>query len=196
MDAYAHWYQVKPGDVVWDVGAHAGATTYFLAQAVGQTGHVFAFEPDARNFQYLCENISRHRLSNVTPVKKALSGSTGTVKFQADGTMSAGIREYLTYQDRGRTVEIEALSLPDACSETGGVPAYVKMDIEGAEVAVIDGAALFLRDHAVHFAIESYHLIDGEMTYKALDGLFPTIGYDVYSSDSLGQMFTWARRKQ
>jgi len=35
MDAYTHGYAPQPGDVVWDAGAHAGATAYFLAQMVG-----------------------------------------------------------------------------------------------------------------------------------------------------------------
>ena len=35
MDAYTHGYMPQPGDVVWDAGAHAGASAYFLAQMVG-----------------------------------------------------------------------------------------------------------------------------------------------------------------
>jgi FkbM family methyltransferase len=194
MDAYTHWYSVQPGDTVWDAGAHAGATAYFLAQSVGPNGRVYAFEPDAGNYEYLIENIARHHLDNVIPVRKALSRATGTVAFQADGTMSAGIREHLLYADRGQTVDVESIALPDACKEFG-VPAFVKMDIEGAEVAVIEGATEFLKDHAIHFAIESYHPVDGELTYHALERIFPSIGYEVSSADCFGQMFTWARKR-
>jgi hypothetical protein len=45
----------------------------------------------------------------------------------------------------------------------------------------------------VNFAIESYHRVDGEYTYKKLDPLFAEIGYDYTSSDIFKQMFTWAR---
>ena len=41
---------------------------------------------------------------------------------------------------------------------------YVKMDIEGAEVAVIQSSQEFLRAHSVNFAIESYHRVNGELT--------------------------------
>ena len=41
MDAYTASYRPGEGDVVWDVGAHAGMTTYFLSQMVGATGRVY-----------------------------------------------------------------------------------------------------------------------------------------------------------
>jgi FkbM family methyltransferase len=194
MEAYTAWYQPGPGDVVWDAGAHAGATSYFLSQAVGPTGKVYAFEPDESNYAYLLKNIEMHGLTNVIPVKKGLAGKTGKVVFQADGTMSAGIQDYLLYSERGNSVEIDAISLPDACVEFGSVPAYVKMDIEGAEVAVIEGAAEFLKEHPISFAIESYHpLAEGQLTYEVLDRIFPEIAYQVESSARFGQMFTWAK---
>ncbi len=195
MDAYTHWYSPKAGDVVWDAGAHAGATTYFLSQMVGSAGKVYAFEPDEINYSYLIRNLEMHRAQNVIPVAYALDGSTGSVAFQGDGTMSAGIRGYLVYSGDRQTRMVPTLSLADACQKLGQVPTYIKMDIEGAEVAVICEAGEFLRKNPVHFAIESYHRVGGEYTYKALDEFFPSIGYEVESSDRFGQMFTWARPK-
>jgi FkbM family methyltransferase len=52
-------------------------TAYRLAKMVGPTGRVYAFEPDETNFEYLLLNIEMHGLSNVTPVKAALSDKTG-----------------------------------------------------------------------------------------------------------------------
>ena len=91
-DAYTHGYMPKPGDVVWDAGAHAGASAYFLAQMVGPSGKAYAFEPDQGNYKYLLQNIELHNLHNVKPVKKALAGSTGIAEFCMDGSMSAGLQ--------------------------------------------------------------------------------------------------------
>jgi FkbM family methyltransferase len=193
MDAYTHSYRPGPGDVVWDAGAHAGATSYFLAQLVGPLGKVYAFEPDDLNYEYLTRNIELNGLRNVIPVKKALAGTTGTAEFNMDGTMSAGLSEYLVYSEESRFKTVSTISLQDACEELGEVPKYVKMDIEGAEVAMIDSAQTFLKGHPIHFAIESYHRIDGELTYKPLERLFSNIGYGVRSSNEFGQMFTWAQ---
>jgi FkbM family methyltransferase len=192
-DAYTHGYIPKPGDVVWDAGAHAGASAYFLAQMVGPSGKVYAFEPDENNYKYLLRNIELHKLQNVIPVKKALSGSSGTAEFCMDGSMSAGLSDYLTYSEKAMYQTVETVSFADACTELGEVPAYVKMDIEGAEVVTLESSKEFLKSHPVNFAIESYHLVDGELTWKPLEKLFSSIGYKVWSSDKFGQMFTWAQ---
>lgn len=192
MDAYTHRYEPSAGDVVWDAGAHAGATAYFLSQMVGETGRVFAFEPDAANYQYLLRNIDGNTLHNVTPLTKALAGKTGTAKFIMDGTMDSGIDEFLVYKGPGEVKDVVTLSIADACAELGSVPQFIKMDIEGAEIAAIEGSADFIRTHPIHFSIESYHRVDGEYTFRALHRIFTTLGYRVESSAEFGQMFTWA----
>jgi FkbM family methyltransferase len=195
IQAYTHWYVPRLGDVVWDVGAHAGATTYFFSRFVGPEGRVYAFEPDDRNYEYLLRNIAMHQMTNVVPVKKALADHTGTTTFHMDGTMNAGIAEYLVYKETGRDHVVPTIDVADACEEFGSVPAFIKMDIEGAEVAVVRGAESFLKRHPIHFAIETYHRLNYEYTYKTLERLFPAIGYEVMSSNQWGQMFTWARPK-
>jgi FkbM family methyltransferase len=137
MDAYTASYRPQPGDVVWDVGAHAGMTAYFLAQMVGPAGKVFAFEPDETNYEFLLRNIEMHRLANVTPVKAALSDKTGTASFCMDGTMSAGLSDTLSYSDAKNIKVVKTLSLRDACERYGCVPNYAKLDIEGAELSVV-----------------------------------------------------------
>ena len=192
MDAYTHWYLPGAGDVVWDAGAHAGASSYFLAQLVGPSGKVYAFEPDDDNFEYLLRNIEMHHLTNVVPVRKALCDKTGSATFHMDGTMNSGIGDYLTYSSAGRVKKVPTLSIADACSELGAVPAYIKMDIEGAELVSIRAAADFLKSHPIQFAIET-HLVNKEYTDKPLERLFRTFDYEVSSSNWKGQTFTWAR---
>jgi len=98
--------------------------------------------------------------------------------------------------NRSGDVEVE-VTTPDECLRQWNILGreidLLKMDIEGAEVAMIDSAQSFLKTHPIHFAIESYHRIDGELTYKPLERLFSSIGYSVRSSNEFGQMFTWAQ---
>ena len=192
MTTYVEHYLPQPDDIVWDVGAHAGASAYFFAQMVGPSGRVYAFEPDEDNYSYLIKNIELHGLRNVIPVKTALSGETGTATFNMDGTMAAGLSEFVEYTDSQTSRTVATRTLQDACAEIGSVPNYVKMDIEGAELAVIRGSLSYLKDHSIHFAIESNHKVGGEYTRGPLEALFSQIGYQVKSSDESGEFMTWA----
>jgi len=192
MEAYTAGYSPQVGDVVWDVGAHAGMTAYFLAQMVGPTGKVYAFEPDETNYKFLLRNIEMHQLANVTPVKAALSDKTGTATFCMDGTMSAGLSDFLSYSAAENNRLVETLSLQDACKRFGAVPNYIKMDIEGAELSVVRSSVDFLKENSIHLSIESNHIVDGKFTSVPLEELLGSAGYRAWSSDRYGQLFTWA----
>jgi FkbM family methyltransferase len=190
---YTQWYTPQPGDLVFDIGAHAGFTAIMFARMVGPSGRVVAFEPDASSLACLEKNIGDQRISNVTIVPKAIDAKTGTAFFNADGTMGAGLVEHSIYGHTGQPTAVETLSLPDACGQFG-VPQFVKMDIEGAELAVIRSAAEFLKAHRVHLAFDSYHrLKDGRYTWMLLEPMLRSLGYEVESSTDFGQMFTWAK---
>jgi FkbM family methyltransferase len=191
MDAYTAVYQPQPGDVVWDAGAHGGVTSYFLSQMVGPAGKVFAFEPDDHTYEYLLRNIELHKLENVVPVKKALAGKTGTAPFSMDGTVGAGIAGFVQCADKQKVREVETISFADACSEFG-IPTFVKMDVEGVEADVIQGALPFLKEHPVRLAIETEHRIDREFTSVPITRMLTEIGYSVSSSSIDGVRFTWA----
>jgi len=196
MDAYTHWYRPKPGDTVWDAGAHAGASVCFLSRLVGDTGKVVAFEPDDLCYGFLEKNIELHGLKNVVTVRKALSDKRGWARFVMDGTLAAGISDFVKYSDEKRIVAVPTLSIEDACNELSAVPDYVKMDIEGAELAAIRGSLDFLRSHTIEFVIESNHWVNGKLTWKPLEDMFGSIAYEVKSSGEFLQMFTWARPRR
>ncbi len=192
MDAYTAAYRPQAGDVVWDAGAHAGMTAYFLAQMVGPSGKVFAFEPDDTNYEFLLRNIEMHGLANVTPVKAALSDKTGTAAFCMDGTMSAGLSDTLSYSAAKNIKVVETLSLRGACERFGCVPNFAKLDIEGAELSVVASSVDFLKAHPIHLSIESNHIVDGKFTAGPLEAELGGAGYRAWSSDKYGQLFTWA----
>jgi FkbM family methyltransferase len=189
---YTKHYCPQAGEIVFDLGANAGATAYFLAQMVGPSGRVYAFEPDDCNYSYLLKNIEYHKLSNVVPIKKALGAHTGTQAFHMDGTLASGMADLVQYPTVGPVRTVETLTLADACRECNAMPTFIKMDVEGAEIAIVSECADFLKNHPIHFAIDSCHIVDGSMTYSALEKLFRGIGYDAQSTADSGSMFTWA----
>src|SRR5450759_684704 len=95
-EVYVVALDLQPGEVVFDLGAYAGASAYFLAKAVGPDGMVISFEPDELNFRYLQANIARHGLTNVRPVNKGIWSETANLEFQAEGNMGSVSYTHLT----------------------------------------------------------------------------------------------------
>ena len=147
---------IKPGMVVIDVGAHAGYYTLLAAKGVGPAGKVYAFEPEPNNHALLLKNIELNRYSNIVAEKKAVSDRVGCSVL------------YLTALDNGRhsiyqhglpergSVAVETITL-DAFLESRGWPRVnlVKIDVEGAEMAVLAGMGQLLqKSDALNLIVE------------------------------------------
>ncbi len=193
LEGYFRWYRPSAGDIVFDAGAYCGVSAYHFSTMVGESGHVYAFEPDAKNYSVLRRNIERHRLTNVTPIQLGLAGKSGIATFHSEGALGSGLAQTKARECAGTVEQIETISFEDACRRFG-VPAFAKVDIEGAEVDMLEGARQFLRSHAIQFAFDTNHTIDGVLTATAVEGIMTQCGYDATSSASMGFMTTWARK--
>jgi FkbM family methyltransferase len=184
ISAYITALKLKAGDAVVDLGAYAGATTYFLSKAVGPAGRVLAFEPDEINFRYLQENMTRHGLKNVTCVPFGIWDKEATVEFQSEGSSGSGVATILGRSSNLRKVSMITL---ERTAEILGVNriAAIKMDIEGAEMVVLKGARNFLTRHQPRLIIEP-HYIDGTLVTDELCGLMRSYGFktELLSQDS------------
>jgi FkbM family methyltransferase len=192
INDYFRWYRPAPGDCVFDIGAYCGVSTYHFSKCVGLTGRVFAFEPDPVNFGFLLRNIERHHLVNVIALNLAIAGSSGTLKFNSEATIGAGLARAMSRISLGEVIDVEALSFEEACARYG-LPRFVKIDVEGGEVEIISSAAEFIRNHQMHFVLDTSHKVDGRRNHHAIENLFTKCGYEFFSSDGSGLMTTWAR---
>ena len=193
LEGYFRWYRPRPGDVVFDAGAYCGVSTYHLSKMVGASGQVYAFEPDAKNYPILLRNIERHNLTNVTPVRLGLAGKIGTAAFHSEGALGSVLARNASRPSAGALEQIETISLEEACRRYG-VPAFAKVDIEGAEIEMLEWAKDLLRTHSIQFAFDTNHTVDGVLTAVPVERILAECGYEAASSASLGFMTTWARK--
>ncbi len=185
IEDYFRWYRPQPGDTVFDIGAYCGASAHFLSSMVGPPGRVYAFEPDPLNFTLLKRNIERHAMTNVVAVQAAIADENGEAQFFSEGALGSTIAQFSQRAPAGRECRVETITLADACARYG-VPSYAKVDIEGAEIAMLNAAVEFLRKHRIHFALDTNHHVDGVVTARGVEDIFRFCGYRAESSDSSG----------
>ncbi len=132
---------VSPGMTVCDIGANAGFYTLGLARLVGERGRVIAFEPLPRNIQKIRYHLSLNRVTNVTLNDCALSDFTGTLRFSEGESDFTG----RISQETG-DLEVHSVRLDQFLKEKSlADPALLKIDVEGAENRVLEGALELLR---------------------------------------------------
>jgi FkbM family methyltransferase len=134
---------VNAGDCCIDVGANLGYYTISLASWVGPSGLVVAFEPFPGNFAILEKNVRLNQLQNVILERSALSDCNGSLQLiygveeQFSATPSVG--GYAIEGDR-ESIQVPTRRLDDYITALGRAPDFIKIDVEGEELAVLEGA--------------------------------------------------------
>jgi len=139
---------IKPGDVVFDIGANVGPFSLIAATRVGAAGRVYAFEPGYASFARLCDNIVLNELDDrIVPVPMPLAAATGLVNFvyrSVHAGQSRHVMQSPSAEPTGRRTQFRqssfAFRLDDLARLFDLPPAnHVKLDVDGAEVQVLEG---------------------------------------------------------
>ena len=138
LDEHLH-----PGMTVVDVGAHVGFFASKAARLVGPSGRVIALEPSSENLPFLRRNTARNGSGNVVVHGIAASGKTGRREFNITGSSDSNGFYAHPLTHTVKTLEVETVRLDDLVD--GPVDA-VKIDVEGAELEVLDGMERLLRE--------------------------------------------------
>jgi FkbM family methyltransferase len=131
---------IRSGETVYDVGANIGASALPLASIVGSDGNVHCFEPQRYVYLKLCANILLNGVGNITPNRIAVSESINRIVYfpfknylKDHISGGEGIQEGSKYGNPVSTTTLDAYR-----ANTNRV-AFVKIDVEGHEVAVLRG---------------------------------------------------------
>jgi FkbM family methyltransferase len=135
--------ELSQNDCYYDVGAHAGFFALIASRFVGPSGKIVAFEADPDIADALQANLDRNAIMQATVVRAAVWSSFGRVNFQPASAASNKTQGHIASGDTTLpSFSVPAVRLDDIVFKNGcRAPRLVKMDIEGAEWAALQGAA-------------------------------------------------------
>jgi FkbM family methyltransferase len=187
---YERCFRVDEGDVVVDVGANVGVFTLKAGRQTGRKGRVIAFEPERKNYVWLCRNIGLNNFCNVLPVNVAVTDFDGIADFYVkDASVEHTLLPVTNLSYETRTVatrKIRVRRLLSVLNELGVDRVdFLKIDAEGVELEVLRGAKRLLADKRIRkVSVATYH--DKEET-KAVGTFLRSLGYLVRVFRNEGQ---------
>ncbi len=154
------------GKIVYDVGAMEGIFTLFFCKAVGEKGYVISFEPNPINYKILCKNVNLNGFKNIKIYNSALGIMNGML-FLSVLKWHRGSGTLLKNRDKsGRTISyFVAVKNLDILinSDNLPIPNFIKIDIEGFEIEVLNGMTKLLEKHKPELFIEVHDFIKDNM---------------------------------
>lgn len=150
---------IRADDVVWDVGANFGLYSMFAAKCAAC--RVVAFEPERATHKLLRRNISINGLTNVTAMEYALDREEATKIIFPSATPNPGSHSLVQrtdYRVRNSGFRINAVRGDLLIAHgTTPTPNILKIDVEGAELNVLEGLRNTLTSGSVRFLLLEVH---------------------------------------
>ncbi|QKW10882.1 FkbM family methyltransferase [Streptomyces sp. NA04227] len=140
--------RLRPGDGFVDVGANIGYYSVLASRLVGESGRVVAVEASADFHRRLLQNVRLNDCRNLRAVNAAVSDREETLKFTLASSANMGANSIVPYDGAAESVfEVDAHPLPSLLESSEIAAARViKIDVEGAEGAVVRGLLPLLPD--------------------------------------------------
>lgn len=193
---------LRPGDLHLDGGAHVGMTAMLAAYRVGKQGRVLAFEPNPDIYARLRWHVETNALTQIETFPFALSDHDDTATLVVPSTGNTGAATLGKLPARltggpkrgvGAAYDVALRrgdEVLDALHLDANAPMFIKLDVEGHEVALLMGMheTLKARRPAVLLECNVEMLPQNGSSVDALFGIFEGLGYQAYWLDA-----TWSR---
>jgi FkbM family methyltransferase len=138
--------EFAPGSTFFDIGANFGTETLYAALKPGGPARLCAFDAEFIGGYNLALNLKLNDLGHVENYAVAVGERSGFLQVSENLNYLhvAGFDKYAQSTKRVRVIAID-----DFVAETGTIPTYVKIDVDGPERAIIEGMRMTLREPAL-----------------------------------------------
>ncbi len=175
---------LDPEDLFIDIGANVGSYTILACAAKGSRG--YSFEPVPTTYLRLLENIAINSLgSRVVALNIGLSNYAGELSFTSVESCTNHVTTESEDSDNMATVKVKVCSLDSVLGDEA--PSLIKIDVEGFETPVLQGAQAALRNMALHSVIMElngsgvrYGYNEDDILNKMKDHGFSTYQYNPF----------------
>jgi len=146
---------IAPGAVILDVGANVGISAMMMARWCGTEGHIYAFEPSPAPKKLLAEHLRLNGLADrVTICDFALSDAEGMATFYASGISGKSALSDANIDQKVEAVKVPVTTIDAYCEAKKITPSLIKIDVEGFEFSVLNGARKTLKEARPSLLIE------------------------------------------
>ncbi|NMG05944.1 FkbM family methyltransferase [Brasilonema sp. UFV-L1] len=177
---------LRAGDIFVDVGANIGLYTILASNIVGQGGRVIAFEPSNQISKHLRRNLEINFIKNVKVEQIALSRENGLATWsgvmdtnEGAGSIIRNPENYTSIIEEVKTLKFDDYFVSHAFKKIR----FMKIDVEGAEMLVLQGMSQVLEKKAVEYLmieVSDYLLPTVGSSSQELFQMLQKSGYDLY----------------
>ena len=180
---------IRPGNVFFDLGAHAGYHSLYASKLVGPSGQVWSFEPNPGNAHFIRKHIDLNRAENIKVMEYAVSDVNG------ESTFDDGVNCFSGHLSENGSRKVRTISIDsEVASGQLPVPDYLKIDVEGAEFKVLSGAIETLRRRRPFVLLETHEWIPGlEPVRDECSRLLAALNYDVEATHNRFHLYARPR---
>jgi FkbM family methyltransferase len=164
---------LRPGDVLYDIGANVGVYSLIAAHVSQRQARIVAFEPAYGNYAELCENLLLNRVEDaVVPLPLVLGAERrlGSLSYRVT-TPGAAMHTLDGAEPGAYRQPVLVYPLDDLVSLFDvPAPTLIKLDVDGSEAAVLEGAERTLRDPALRSLVVEVDVAQTDRVRELLDG--------------------------
>lgn len=147
---------LKDKDII-DAGAFTGDTSIPIAKYTNK--NIYAFEPFEESFEGLKKNIEANNITNIIPVKKSLGNINGERTLYLSGDNVQGITSNESARSYDEEIKVEEVTVDKFVEDNNLDVGYITIDVEGAEMDLLEGALNTIKTKRPMLTISIYHKV-------------------------------------